>query len=63
MNDSIVKTLGVAFAICLICSLVVSSTAVKKGMMLAILFANLLAPVIDHMVMMSNINRRKALTQ
>jgi Na+-transporting NADH:ubiquinone oxidoreductase subunit C len=29
MNDSIVKTLGVAFAICLICSLVVSSTAVS----------------------------------
>ena len=29
MNDSIVKTLGVAFAICLICSFVVSSTAVS----------------------------------
>ena len=29
MNDSIVKTLGVAFAICLVCSLVVSSTAVS----------------------------------
>ena len=29
MNDSIVKTLGVAFVICLVCSLVVSSTAVS----------------------------------
>ena len=29
MNDSIIKTLGVAFAICLICSFVVSSTAVS----------------------------------
>ena len=29
MNDSIRKTLGVAFAICLICSFVVSSTAVS----------------------------------
>jgi len=29
-------------------------------MMLAILFANLLAPVIDHIVVMSNINRRRA---
>jgi Na+-transporting NADH:ubiquinone oxidoreductase subunit B len=31
--------------------------------MLAILFANLLAPVIDHMVVMKNIKRRKALYQ
>ena len=29
MNDSIIKTLGVAFTICLICSFVVSSTAVS----------------------------------
>ncbi len=29
--------------------------------MLAILFANLLAPVIDHMVVMNNIRKRKAL--
>ena len=28
---------------------------------MAILFANLLAPVIDHMVVMSNIKRRRAL--
>ena len=41
----------------------VLNPAFPEGMMLAILFANLLAPVIDHMVMMSNINRRKALTQ
>ena len=41
----------------------VVNPAFPEGMMLAILFANLLAPVIDHMVMMSNINRRKALAQ
>jgi len=41
----------------------VINPAFPEGMMLAILFANLLAPVIDHMVMVSNINRRKALTQ
>ena len=41
----------------------VINPAFPEGMMLAILFANLLAPVIDHMVMMSNINRRKALAQ
>ena len=41
----------------------VVNPAFPEGMMLAILFANLLAPVIDHMVMVSNINRRKALTQ
>ena len=29
MNDSIIKTLAVAFAVCLICSLVVSSSAVS----------------------------------
>ena len=29
MNESIVKTIGVAFAVCLICSLVVSSSAVS----------------------------------
>ena len=29
MNDSILKTLGVAFAICLVCSLIVSSAAVS----------------------------------
>ena len=39
----------------------VVNPAFPEGMMLAILFANLLAPVIDHMVVVSNINRRKAL--
>jgi Na+-transporting NADH:ubiquinone oxidoreductase subunit B len=39
----------------------VVNPAFPEGMMLAILFANLLAPVIDHMVVMSNIKRRKAL--
>ena len=39
----------------------VINPAFPEGMMLAILFANLLAPVIDHMVVVSNINRRKAL--
>ena len=29
MNDSIIKTLAVAFSVCLICSLVVSSSAVS----------------------------------
>ena len=29
MNDSIIKTIGVAFAICLVCSLIVSSAAVS----------------------------------
>ena len=29
MNESIVKTIGVAFAVCLICSLVVSVSAVS----------------------------------
>ncbi len=38
----------------------VVNPAFPEGMMLAILFANLLAPVIDHMVVVSNINRRKA---
>ena len=37
----------------------VINPAFPEGMMLAILFANLLAPVIDHLVVMSNINRRK----
>ena len=40
----------------------VVNPAFPEGMMLAILFANLLAPVIDHMVVMSNIKRRKAVT-
>lgn len=39
----------------------VINPAFPEGMMLAILFANLLAPVIDHMVVMSNIKKRKAL--
>ena len=39
----------------------VVNPAFPEGMMLAILFANLLSPVIDHMVVVSNINRRKAL--
>ena len=29
MNDSIVKTIGVAFAVCLVCSLIVSTSAVS----------------------------------
>ena len=37
----------------------VINPAFPEGMMLAILFANLLAPVIDHLVVMSNIKRRK----
>jgi Na+-transporting NADH:ubiquinone oxidoreductase subunit B len=40
----------------------VINPAFPEGMMLAILFANLLAPVIDHMVVMSNIRKRRALT-
>ena len=39
----------------------VINPAFPEGMMLAILFANLLAPVIDHMVVMTNIKKRKAL--
>ena len=38
----------------------VINPAFPEGMMLAILFANLLAPVIDHLVVMSNIKKRKA---
>ena len=37
----------------------VINPAFPEGMMLAILFANLFAPVIDHMVISSNIARRK----
>ena len=37
----------------------VVNPAFPEGMMLAILFANLIAPVIDHMVVSSNINKRK----
>ena len=37
----------------------VVNPAFPEGMMLAILFANLIAPVIDHMVVTSNINKRK----
>ena len=37
----------------------VVNPAFPEGMMLAILFANLMAPVIDHMVVTSNINKRK----
>ena len=40
----------------------VINPAFPEGMMLAILFANLLAPVIDHMIVMSNIRKRRALT-
>ena len=29
MNDSILKTIGVAFSVCLVCSLIVSSAAVS----------------------------------
>ena len=39
----------------------VINPAFPEGMMLAILFANLLAPVIDHMVVMSNIKKRRAI--
>jgi Na+-transporting NADH:ubiquinone oxidoreductase subunit B len=38
----------------------VVNPAFPEGMMLAILFANLLAPVIDHLVVMSNIKKRRA---
>ena len=38
----------------------VINPAFPEGMMLAILFANLLAPVIDHLVVMSNIKRRRS---
>ena len=38
----------------------VINPAFPEGMMLAILFANLLAPVIDHLVVMTNIKKRKA---
>ena len=31
MNDSVTKTLGVAFVICLVCSLVVSFAAASLG--------------------------------
>ena len=37
----------------------VINPAFPEGMMLAILFANLLAPVIDHLVVMSNIKKRR----
>ena len=37
----------------------VINPAFPEGMMLAILFANLFAPVIDHIVISSNIARRK----
>ena len=39
----------------------VINPAFPEGMMLAILFANLLAPVIDHLVVMANVKKRKAL--
>lgn len=39
----------------------VINPAFPEGMMLAILFANLLAPVIDHMVVINNIRKRKVL--
>ncbi|WP_369602283.1 NADH:ubiquinone reductase (Na(+)-transporting) subunit B [Hahella sp. SMD15-11] len=41
----------------------VVNPAYPEGMMLAILFANLLAPVIDHLVIQSNIKRRLARVQ
>ena len=37
----------------------VVNPAFPEGMMLAILFANLIAPVIDHMVVSSNIKKEK----
>ena len=37
----------------------VINPAFPEGMMLAILFANLLAPVIDHLVVNSNIKKRE----
>ncbi len=40
----------------------VINPAFPEGMMLAILFANLFAPMIDHFVMQANIRRRKART-
>jgi Na+-transporting NADH:ubiquinone oxidoreductase subunit B len=41
----------------------VVNPAFPEGMMLAILFANLFAPLIDHFVVQSNINRRLARVQ
>jgi len=38
----------------------VVNPAYPEGMMLAILFANLFAPLIDHVVVQGNINRRLA---
>ncbi|MDR3323514.1 MAG: RnfABCDGE type electron transport complex subunit D [Zoogloeaceae bacterium] len=38
----------------------VVNPAFPEGMMLAILFANLCAPLIDHFVVMANIKRRVA---
>ena len=38
----------------------VVNPAFPEGMMLAILFANLFAPLIDHFVVQSNIKRRLA---
>ena len=41
----------------------VVNPAFPEGMMLAILFANLFAPLIDHFVIQSNIKRRAARVQ
>jgi Na+-transporting NADH:ubiquinone oxidoreductase subunit B len=38
----------------------VVNPAFPEGMMLAILFANLFSPLIDHFVVQANINRRLA---
>jgi len=38
----------------------VTNPAFPEGMMLAILFANLFAPLIDHFVVQSNVKRRLA---
>jgi len=38
----------------------VVNPAYPEGMMLAILFANLFAPFIDHFIVQANISRRKA---
>jgi len=41
----------------------VINPAFPEGMMLAILFGNLLAPVIDHLVVSSNIKKRNQLKE
>ena len=44
---------------CLVVLIRVVNPAFPEGMMLAILFANVFAPIIDHFVVQANIKRRK----